>query len=489
MFNSIKSKFIVSAIVIIILAVGGPMSFFVYQFNKNFEERSVMMLETTINVVLSCISHNMEHDEKNIQIVLERHVVSEHIKNMRIFDLSGKILYATDTSEIGEDISFIAPHHTAERDIKSITLIEPDTIYSAITPFKNEEKCQRCHEQKDTIAYLDIDSRLTKPEVQFYTGIRHSIFLGIVVILILIITLYLIFNSFISKPLKGVIDALSEVEKGNLHIRRPQKKEDEFGLLDRHFNNMVNQLEKSQQEINSFHFEQLQRADKLVTLGELAAEMAHEINNPAGVIMARADYIQLESENMVGLQKYGDDIEVILQQTQKIARITNNILKYSKKLPKDFHKIDVMKIINESIKIFEPRLIRRNILLKKIFLCDDKCKSALIYGDAQQIEQVTTNLINNAIDAIDNSGNLEISVGCTNNEKVQIIIKDDGMGIDEVSKEKIFLPFFTSKSAQKGTGLGLYIVKNILKNHGGDIECESAFGEGTTFTILFNKAK
>ncbi len=489
MLKSVKGKFIVSAMLIILFAAGGPVVFFIHQFNQNFEHRSMMTLETTKNVVLACLNHSMQHDKKNIQGVLERHALNENIESMRIFDKEGIINYASNSTEIEENIGLIATHHAEKNNLNKILLIEPDTLYSVLIPLKNGIKCQKCHEEKDIIAYLDIDSRLTRSEIRFFTGVRHSLFLGAFVIIILLLTLYFIFNHFISRPLNDVITGLDEVQKDNLKIRLPIIGDDEFSSLDKHFNIMVDKLETSQKEIKSFHFEQLQRADKLVTLGELAAEMAHEINNPAGVIMARTDYLKLEVEDKSGLQKYNEDLDVILHQTQKIAKITNNILKFSKKLPKNFHQVDIFKVICESVKMLEPRLIRRNIKFKNVYLCDKERKETIIFGDAQQLEQVFTNLINNAIDALSRGGNLEITIGNINNEKVQIVLKDDGSGMDEKSEKQIFLPFFTTKAAKKGTGLGLYIVKNILKNHSAEISCKSILDEGTTFTLLFNKVK
>ncbi len=489
MLKSIKGKFILSALVIVILSIGGPAIFFFYKVDENFEARSRIMLSTSLNAIEAYIRHAMTHEKKNIQSVLIHHTQNKSIDKIRIFNLDGEITFASDSTEIGKNINQIVLHHRGTKYKEEIILDKLDSVYSALVPLENTAACQECHDEKGTIGYLDIDAKLTYPEVQFYTGIKHSLYLAVMVIIILTLTLYFIFRYFIENPLKGFIYALDEVQKGNLKIRRAVKNADEFGVLDQHFNHMVSKLERSKDEIKTFHFEQLQRADKLVTLGELAAEMAHEINNPAGVIMMRADYLQLEAEDANGLEKYRADINVILQQTQRIAKITNHILKYSKKLPRDFSNIDILMVIDESLNILEPRIEKRGITLKKTYLGGNQSGKAIIYGDAQQIEQVFTNLINNAIDALEGGGILEIRVACIEEHKIQVLIMDDGNGMDEVASEQAFLPFFTTKSANKGTGLGLYIVKNIIKNHNANILCNSTLGKGTTFTLLFSKAK
>ena len=246
---------------------------------------------------------------------------------------------------------------------------------------------------------------------------------------------------------------------------------------------MVERLQNSQGEIEDYHLEQLQRADKLVTLGELAAEMAHEINNPTAVIMSRADYMQLELDDHPDFQRYQDDLNVIMNQVTKISRITGSILKYSKKLPKNFSPIDLNKVIDESITILEPRFHKKKIHFNRHI----QCQGCHIIGDSMQCEQVITNLLNNAIDALEPEGRLDIYMHCPDQQHVVLKISDNGCGMDESTRKQIFTPFFTTKAQGLGTGLGLYIVKNICHNHGAEISFESEEGKGTSFTVTFNK--
>ncbi|HID40392.1 MAG TPA: HAMP domain-containing histidine kinase [Calditrichaeota bacterium] len=363
-------------------------------------------------------------------------------------------------------------------------------MYSIARPIENRPYCQDCHKQGKTIAYLDVDVSLTPAERAFYTGSFHIIMLSVLIVILLVSGFYYLFNRFINSPVQSFISALDKVKAGNMNIRLPAKKKDEFGILEQHFNHMVNTVEQSHKKIEEMHIEQLQRADKLVTLGELAAEMAHEINNPAAVIMTRADYLRLELDKQRNgnTSHYLEDLDVILSQTDKISKITSSMLKYSKKLPKDFKKINIFKLIDESIRILEPRLKKKNIYVNKEYQCKYDCQEAIVYGDETQIDQMLTNIINNAIDAMEVNGILTIKVECLSNYNVRLSIADNGCGIDEKAKGNIFSPFFTTKGHKNGTGLGLYIVKNICKNHNAEIICSSAPDQGTTFTITFNGA-
>ncbi len=442
------------------------------------------MLESTIDVVNNCLMNAMRLGHtKNIQTILDNISRNKSVDHIRLFKEDGQITYSSNHMQIGRNIQTIAPGHVNLDNINQnrITLIEEERIYSVTRPVINGKECQNCHGTDPIISYLDVDTNLTQAERFFHTGSLHMIFLATAVILILFLGFYYLFNFFINRPLSRFKKALDNVERGNLEVQLPAKKPDEIGTLESHFNNMVINLKESKQKIDELHFEQLQRADKLVTLGELAAEMAHEINNPAGIVMSRADFIQMDLEKYPNLKKYNEDLDVITNQINKISKITGSILKYSKKLPKEFHRTNLQNISEDCLNILGPRLAKNKINVEKVY----QCTNSEILGDATQLEQVFTNLVNNAIDAMDIGGIVTIKLQDFDTDKILWSIKDNGPGMDPSIQDLIFSPFFTTKSADKGTGLGLYIVKNICKNHNAQITCESTPGAGTSFKIIF----
>jgi len=487
MLKTIKSKFVTITILFIILGAGIPTAFLINQYQENFQQRSIIMLETTLSVIRNCIHNSMLNDEKDVQRIVDRYAGNEHIEHVRIMDDDGVVLYSSNKDEKDINIRQLAPSHTPPDEIKErkIEILRDEKIYYASEPILNAPSCQKCHGNEDVIAYLDIDTHFSKAETRFYTGSFHVIFLAIVMTGVLLAGFITFFNLFINKPLKKVITALNEVEGGNLDTNITFNSEDEFGIVGRQFNQMVKRIQSSQKEIEDLHYEQLQRADKLVTLGELAAEMAHEINNPSAVIMARADYLQMEMDEHPEFKKYSEDFEVIINQISKISKITGSILKYGKKRPKDFQETDLIAVINESLNILEPRITKKNIKIVKEIKCTD-CK---IFGDNIQCEQAITNILNNAIDAIVSDGKIVITLEPSGEQQCYLKISDNGTGIDEHTQQQIFSPFYTTKNAEKGTGLGLYIVKNILYNHQAEITCESELNKGSTFTIKFKMHK
>ena len=486
MLKTIRSKFIFTSVLFILISAGIPIYILISQFSENFNQRSRLMLNVSTNLLRYELYNAMMQGEKSVQSIISSLGKLESVDHIRIFNEQGRINYATEKSEVGKKLSDVAPKHVTltNLDKASVRKFNEEQSYSLIEPIINEEKCQSCHDKtQNPIAYLDLDTDLTKAETVFFTGSSHMIFLGVVVIIILGVGLYFIFTYFINRPLTKLNTALQLVQRGNFEINIPEGKNDEIGKVYNRFNLMVNKLESSREEIEELHFEQLQRADRLTTLGELTAQVAHEVNNRTAVIMSRTDFLEMESSKQEKLKSYNEDFKTILDQTNKISEITKNLLRHSKQTHSQRKNINLEKVISQSILILQPLLKKKNI---KCTFSTEATDSDIV-GDELQIEQVITNLIINAADAVTNSGMIEVLLN-ENNNKLVVIIKDNGQGIKEEDINKIFSPFYTSKPQDKGTGLGLFIVQNICKSHGANIKCESDFGIGTSFQIDFVKA-
>lgn len=483
MFRTLKNKFVYITLLLILFSVGTPTTFLILQFRKNFEQRSIVMLETTMDVLYNgLINMMMIGNEKNIQHILDNLALNNNISHIRIFNESGLISHSSNRDEAGKNIKELSPGHInfSKLDEKIINMLNNRSTFSLNIPVRNEQRCYSCHGDAENLAFLDIDTNLTRAETHFFTGSLHMVFLGIFMIGLLGFGFYMFFCHYINKPLQNFRAAMERVRMGDLNARLPAEKDDEFGIIQNHFNQMVSELQESKQHIEELHFEQLKRADKLVTLGELAAEMAHEINNPVGIIQSQADYLNLEMNEQTGLKRYSEEINIILSHVDKISKITKNILKYSKKLPTDFKTFNLLEPLHSALEILEPRFRRNGITIKR----ELPVEPIAIVGDPLQIEQVFTNLFNNAVDAMEEEGTLYITVRKPSDRMTEVVIRDTGTGMDAHTLENIFTPFYTTKPGIKGTGLGLYIVKNICKNHKAEISCESTRGKGSTFTIV-----
>ncbi len=481
--KTIKTKFIFFTLVLIILSLVIPIYFLITQFRANFNQRSVIMLETTLDLLNYTLENTMiQGNQKSLQEVVDSLTNRKGIDYIRIINPKGIVKYASAKNEIGSRIENFSNSVSSDSFLTAKISLLRNNIYRDFSPILNKPACMNCHAGK-VIAYLDVGANLTPAETKFYTGTRHMIFLGIAILIIISTGFYFIFQSFINKPLKKLIDAMRDIKKGKLSTHLAIERDDEFGIVNKNFNLMVDRLRESQEEISKLHFEQLQHADRLITLGELTSETAHEINNHSAIIMSRADYLSFEALQTPEISKYSDDFNVILNQIDKVSEITKNVLRHSKKVEKNFERINLADVIESTLNTLQPILKKRKIELSKNIIPE-----ALIFGDSLQIEQALTNLIINSLDAMEQEGILKISLAKENSRFV-ITVQDTGSGIDDSIEDQVFSPFFTTKKGGKGSGLGLYIVKNICKNHNAEIFLQRNDDKGTTFKIIFNGKK
>jgi len=452
----------------------------------NFQERSFLLMESIFDMLSYRVEHAMEAgEEKIVQNVISDFSHDKNVERLRIINTSGIILYSNAKEEIGKDISEYTPENFLNDNISARELFYSyeGQKYVALEPIVNKESCMGCHGDEPIIAYLSIESDATQPEINFYTGLLHIVMFGLLIIVILVIGLNHIFRVFINNPLENFLNAIDEVEQGNLDVRIQHQSEDEFGKITNHFNSMLKFLNESREQIEELNFQKLQRADRLVTVGELTAGIAHEINNYSAIIMARADFLRVTSQTDRCLNKYYDDLNVMVEQLEHLSSITREVLKYSKKPTENFKQLNLVDVIEGSVGMLKPFTNKRKISIYKRYNPNDKF---WVYGDFIQLEQVFNNLINNSIDAIDDEGTITIEL-FSEKDCNTVIVEDNGPGIESEIKEQIFLPFFTSKSSERGTGLGLYIVKNICAAHKAEIHCDSIVGTGTKFILSFNK--
>ena len=241
---------------------------------------------------------------------------------------------------------------------------------------------------------------------------------------------------------------------------------------------------------------QLVAADKSITVSEVAAGIAHEINNNITPIIGRSQILQMLIKNNIDdltIEKILNNVDIIYRQSCKIARIAQNLTRLSQPMKVEFNEVnlekelrDVVEIMSETAgKIKHFKKDNPDSQYKINFDFPDTLPK--IRGDSQQLEQVFINLIINAAHAVEVKEIGTLTVGAYSGENyVTAFIKDDGIGMTPETIDKMWKPFFTTKKKGRGTGLGMAIVKNIIKAHGGEIKVISELGVGTTFELEFN---
>ncbi len=236
---------------------------------------------------------------------------------------------------------------------------------------------------------------------------------------------------------------------------------------------------KAEQEKKKLQ-EQLLHADRLATIGELGAGVAHELNDPLVNILGYAQLIKEER----GLEdQVAHDIDKIISASLHAREIVKKLLIFSRQIPSLKKKIDLNTIIRDSIYFLESRCKKEGISLS---LNLDPDLPDLI-ADPSQLNQIIVNLVVNSIQAISQEGEIIIQTSFLK-DRITLTIQDNGGGMSPEVRKQIFLPFFTTKDVGEGTGLGLPVVHGIVTSHGGEILVTSREGEGTRFDIIFLSA-
>ena len=221
--------------------------------------------------------------------------------------------------------------------------------------------------------------------------------------------------------------------------------------------------------------EKLQKSEKLASIGQLMAGIGHEIGTPLNVISGCAEYLLYVMDEE---DEKRHELKTIVSETDRITKLIQQILDYTRKKKPKFNNVDINNILRNVLGMLERQLAKSNIKVSAEYnrglpklLCDEG-----------QIQQVFLNILNNAIDAISEGGEIDIDIELRNDNKIDVIIKDTGRGISKQDLERIFEPFFSTKK-EHGTGLGLSITYGIVQKLGGQIRAASKLGEGTTFTV------
>jgi len=221
----------------------------------------------------------------------------------------------------------------------------------------------------------------------------------------------------------------------------------------------------------------LVQADKLSSIGLLAAGVAHEVNTPLAVI---STYAQMLAKQISGDEQKAPLLEKIAKQTFRASEIVNSLLNFSRTSPTEFVTVDLNKTLKETLALMEHQLTKSRVTATVEF--DEKLPR--IKGNPGKLQQVFLNLFLNARDAMESGGKLSVKTSA-HEGRVMVTVVDSGAGIARENVEKIFDPFFTTKGAKKGTGLGLSVSYGIVREHGGNIEVASEIGAGTRFELSF----
>jgi PAS domain S-box-containing protein len=226
--------------------------------------------------------------------------------------------------------------------------------------------------------------------------------------------------------------------------------------------------------------EVLYQSEKLAALGTMAAGIAHEMNNPLGIITARIEVMLLDAEQQQLPAQVLDDLQVLHRASQRVARIAASLRSFARHTPGDRVPVDLNAVVEEGLLLMQKPLAADNVQI----LTSLAPELPAILGDASTLHQVLMNLLTNAREAMPEGGQIRIETASAERPGwIRLLVADTGPGIPADEIAKIFDPFFTTKRA--GTGLGLSVSYGIIQEHGGTVDVQSRPGAGTTFILSF----
>ncbi|MBG0790172.1 MAG: HAMP domain-containing histidine kinase [Desulfovibrionaceae bacterium] len=288
---------------------------------------------------------------------------------------------------------------------------------------------------------------------------------------------------YLVKSLKKLSDAMERFTV-NKDFSRPFPKlpgrKDEIGHLQQSFQWMVERLRREEQE-RARTKEQMFHTEKMVTIGQLTASIAHEVNNPlGGVILCFNNLIKGNLDEQGRTQH----IEVINSGLERIQRIMRDLLDYSRQSSLNIQPTDVSDVVHKSVSLLDLFSKKKRIELQ----VDLPKDPPLIPMDSAKILQVLVNLMVNAIHAMDGGGEITIE-GVVGEDEFTFLVSDTGQGIPPRIRERIFDPFYTTKEVGQGTGLGLALARSLVEQHGGRLELRRSDSTGSVFAVTLPRAR
>jgi signal transduction histidine kinase len=321
--------------------------------------------------------------------------------------------------------------------------------------------------------------------------------IALIVLIVAVTTLMVgaLASRLVSRPITKLLRGIDDVAKGDLSHVILAERDDEIGQIATRFNEMTFSLRESrgetqrQNEAKLALEQRLGQTEKLATIGQLAAEIAHEVGTPLNVIAGRARSIQRKAKDPDAVEK---NAEIVAEQTARITRIIQRLLDFTRRKVGATGKAEIN--LNE-LSLTTMELLAGQFSAAKIRTRLERAEGLpRVAGDADRLQQVMINLMLNAVQAMPDGGSLAVETKTIKRTRpgledgaeqsfVTFTVKDTGIGVPDTIRDKIFDPFYTTKDGQGGTGLGLAVCSGIVKEHDGWIDVENNDGGGTIFRV------
>lgn len=428
-------------------------------------------------------------DEAALTGIYELLALNRDLVRFSLLSPSGKILFQSPALPGYSVADLDAPHAEGagvplpEPEITSRTLNLSGgvRILDVITPAYGPTG-EHILSVRYLISYGSVDTHLHEMRMQFL----RIAFVAVICALILVALV----ARGVTRPLQEVTEGARAITRGELHSRIQVQRRDEIGVLGRAFNDMAESLAVSRAELTNKNNELLRaneelrqmqehllRSERLAAIGQLAAGVSHEIDNPVGIILG---YAELLLEDFPAEDSRRNDLLAIIEECRRCRRITGGLLGFARTVPAQRELLSLNALVESLFASLRPQKLFKNIDLRFI----PAPRPLFMLADGDQLRQIFVNLMLNAAQAMGGQGMLTLELG-EEEGKARVALSDAGPGISAQLRERIFEPFFSTKPRGEGTGLGLSVCRKLVEEHGGKIWVEEVYGGGARFQIQF----
>jgi signal transduction histidine kinase len=479
-FKTLTGRILVLSLLLFTVAIGTVTLLHIRREHAHIITTNRETAELLLSIIERAIASAMVvGNSRDVQTIIETIGTGPQLVAVRIFHPNGRVLKSSIPDELGRRIN---PHDLAifERgDTYDVFKGPAGKVVGVIKAIWSEPRCTPCHgNAPKVLGVLNVNYALAGPEAQIYATSQFFSLSMLVMIGLLTVGVLMIFQRFVRRPLRELSAKMAQVEAGDLSAHLDSSRPDEIGQLMESFNSMVERLNRAQAELEQYHFQQMERADRLASVGEMSAGIAHEIKNPLAAINGA---ITVLASDFPADDPRHDVIAKVLEQIARLDRVTTDLLYFGKPGKPAFTWVDVNDLLKNTL-----FFVAQHPEARKVHHVQELTRNlSPVWVDEKQLQQVFFNIIINAIQAMQSGGTLLIHTDqclVDGQQVVQVVIGDSGPGIPPENLERIFTPFFTTKT--QGTGLGLAICRQLIEYQGGKIKVTSRLGEGTRVTIL-----
>jgi two-component system, NtrC family, sensor kinase len=521
--KGLAQKLVLSLTVIVVLITGGAGLLSLRSQEQHLLNVMILGADQLSRSLTSATWHAMLANNKQAAYeVMETVALKQGIEQIRMFNREGRVTFSTLEGEENLILKKTAVPcvrcHAQDSPVDMVDLAsrvhieEPVSGHrrlDVITPIYNEPSCSQasCHAHPakyHVLGVLELSLHLEEVDSELANARYWILITAGVQILLIGLFIVLFTRRFVAKPVRHLIDATKAVSVMNLDTPIPvEDSSTELGELSGSFRAMQQRLRDAVSELNQFTQQleakvkertvqlesahrKLLHADRLASLGELAASVAHEINNPVSSVLNLSMLMQrimgaggVPPERLPQFRKY---LNQVSSETTRVGRIVTDLLSFSRRGKPQRTEVDLNRILEATVSLVSHKLKLMNVEV----VVETAPDLPMVLCDGSQIQQVVLNLLLNSAEATQGRPSARVTLQTAFDptaSQVILSVADSGEGIPEENLKRIFDPFFTTKPEGKGVGLGLAVAYGIVEAHEGEIEVRSRMGEGTVFRV------